>query len=132
MTSEKKVIAGSTNVFASKEMKDFKESTTYPLAWEIIFPRDKTGEAFSHEIRQQFQALPKEKAKLLPSDYPITDKVQCIECVFKDRDSLRQVLSPVATKFSFFDEAKAKVIPTLELYKQADQALKPQRVAAVC
>lgn len=119
-----KVISGTTSVYKSSKIKDFQQTESFPLAWEIILRNDKEGRSFARDLENIFLKFPKEKGLLLDTELDSTEPVRCMECVFKDRDSFKQVINQAFKNRSFIDEEKGKLIPKLKLFDAATKELK--------
>ncbi len=116
-----KVIYGTTEVYDSSDARGFTESENYPIAWEIIFVNDAVGKEFAANANMAFSKLPKEKGYLLNFEGEDSEATRCLECVFKDKSTLRQFLNESMPDITIYDEHKNKVIPKQKLLDKAKE-----------
>lgn len=121
-----KVVSGATQVYDSSEAKGFAESEQFPIAWEIIFVNDATGEEFAANAIIALAKLPKEKGRLLNFQGEDTETARCLECVFKDRSNFRQFLNDSMPNMTIYDEQEKKVVPKQKLLDKARELAQPE------
>jgi len=129
--SNVKTLQGQTTVCNSSQIKDFKQTKDYPLAWEIIFLNDKTGTEFALNTQKAFRDLPKQQGYIIGFSDDHTAPIRCLNCVFKNKDAFRKILNDTLKGITIFDEITEKLIPKTSIIKDADKALNIKLAIAI-
>lgn len=124
--ADTKAIHAVSQVYESSEAKGFTESEQYPVALEIIFVNDAVGKEFAINSAMALARMPKEKGHVLSFEGDGSDSVRCLECVFKDGNSLRQFLNEALPNMTIYDHEQGVVVPKQALIDKAKEiALQP-------
>lgn len=125
-----KTVKGITNVYDSKEMKDFDLPENYPIAWEVIFINDKAGKEFTGNIRKAFSELPSEKGYIVDFEGEPSDVARCVECVFADKHIFRKVLNEALPEMVIYDEREKGIIPKQKMIDEAQKITQKEMAIA--
>ena len=123
-------VTGVTSVYPSGETEGFQDSEHYPIAWEFMFVNDEAGRTFTARLEAVLARFPKEKGYMLDLDGKDSDAARSVECVFRDRDSFRQLLHETMGDMTIFDEQRQAVVPKQALIDTARNLARHSAMAA--
>lgn len=109
--TEIKAIQGATNIYNSREAKDFNRPTDFPIAWEAIYLNDDTGKEFTSNFENTIKNISKDKYQILDIQGKNSDLTRCIECAFSDVDTFKKVLKESFQDIAFYSENEKKIKP---------------------
>ena len=106
-------------VYDSSKATGFEESDKYPIAWEVIFRNDNAGKQLIENLYSAFEQLPKVRGKVIGLDGEHSDIARCLECVFDNEHSFKQILNKSLNGLTLFDENTNRFYPKHQLIDEA-------------
>ena len=124
-------VQGIADVYDSSTISDFKNAHSYPIGLEMVFINDDTGKDFFVKVLKAFNELPKEKAYIVDFEANETNVTRSIDCVFRDKDTFRQVVNKTLDEFRFYDEREKRITPRNQMIDEAGEIASRQLVRAI-